>query len=63
MPSPSGTPLTWSRPARWNTTPPTAAPTSASRSTTIDPYGPEGQAKIHQLLRGADLFYANRRPG
>ncbi|MER8089945.1 CoA transferase [Streptomyces sp. NPDC087532] len=33
------------------------------RSTTIDPYGPEGQAKIHQLLRDADLFYANRRPG
>ncbi|MFF1695175.1 CoA transferase [Streptomyces sp. NPDC058257] len=33
------------------------------RSTTIDPYGPQGQARIHQLLRDADLFYANRRPG
>ncbi|MFC8125758.1 CoA transferase [Streptomyces sp. NPDC057302] len=33
------------------------------RSTTIDPYGPAGQAQIRQLLGEADLFYANRRPG
>ncbi|MEU0969078.1 CoA transferase [Streptomyces sp. NPDC005917] len=33
------------------------------RSTTIDPYAPEGRAKIRGLLRDADLFYANRRPG
>lgn len=33
------------------------------RSSTIDPYGPEGQTKIRELLRDADLFYANRRPG
>lgn len=33
------------------------------RSTTIDPYGPAGQAQIRQLLGDADLFYANRRPG
>ncbi|MFJ8933037.1 MULTISPECIES: CoA transferase [unclassified Streptomyces] len=33
------------------------------RSTTLDPYGPEGRAKIRELLRDADLFYANRRPG
>lgn len=33
------------------------------RSTTIDPYSPEGRARIHNLLRDADLFYANRRPG
>ncbi|MGW4669097.1 CoA transferase [Streptomyces sp. NPDC004324] len=33
------------------------------RSTTIDPYGAEGRARIRELLRGADIFYANRRPG
>ncbi|MEU9153693.1 CoA transferase [Streptomyces sp. NPDC048417] len=33
------------------------------RSTTIDPYGAEGQARIRELLSGADVFYANRRPG
>ncbi|MFG3587421.1 CoA transferase [Streptomyces sp. NPDC047990] len=33
------------------------------RSTTIDPYGAEGRARIRELLRGADVFYANRRPG
>ncbi|MEU8935056.1 CoA transferase [Streptomyces sp. NPDC048409] len=33
------------------------------RSATIDPYGVEGQARIRELLRGADIFYANRRPG
>jgi crotonobetainyl-CoA:carnitine CoA-transferase CaiB-like acyl-CoA transferase len=33
------------------------------RSTTLDPYGPEGRARIHGLLRDADVFYANRRPG
>ncbi|MFE7245536.1 hypothetical protein [Streptomyces sp. NPDC057580] len=62
MPSPSGTPLTWSRPAVKHDSTYSSANVGV-RSTTIDPYGPEGQAKIHQLLRGADLFYANRRPG
>ncbi|MGY4979186.1 CoA transferase [Streptomyces sp. 900105755] len=33
------------------------------RSVTIDPYGPEGRAQIRRLLRDADVFYANRRPG
>ncbi|MFF4974896.1 CoA transferase [Streptomyces sp. NPDC001083] len=33
------------------------------RSTTIDPYDAEGRARIRELLRGADIFYANRRPG
>ncbi|MGW3154190.1 CoA transferase [Streptomyces sp. NPDC001089] len=33
------------------------------RSTTLDPYGAEGRARIRELLRGADIFYANRRPG
>ncbi|MGK9273823.1 CoA transferase [Williamsia muralis] len=33
------------------------------RSATIDPYRPEGAAKIGELLSHADVFYANRRPG
>ncbi len=33
------------------------------RSATIDPYGPEGRARIRELLREADTFHANRRPG
>ncbi len=33
------------------------------RSATINPYGSEGQARIRGLLRDADIFYANRRPG
>ncbi|MEU3958057.1 CoA transferase, partial [Streptomyces achromogenes] len=33
------------------------------RSATIDPYGADGRARIRQLLREADVFYANRRPG
>ncbi|MFE9899124.1 CoA transferase [Streptomyces achromogenes] len=33
------------------------------RSATIDPYGADGRARIRQLLRDADVFYANRRPG
>ncbi|MGW3288589.1 CoA transferase [Streptomyces sp. NPDC001002] len=33
------------------------------RSTTLDPYSADGHTKIHGLLRDADLFYANRRPG
>jgi crotonobetainyl-CoA:carnitine CoA-transferase CaiB-like acyl-CoA transferase len=34
-----------------------------TRSSTVDPYRPEGAAKIRELLAGADIFYANRRPG
>ncbi|HEX3784313.1 MAG TPA: CoA transferase [Pseudonocardiaceae bacterium] len=34
-----------------------------TRSATIDPYLPEGRARVEQLLAGADVFYANRRPG
>jgi hypothetical protein len=34
-----------------------------SRSATIDPYSAEGRARIEALLTGADVFYANRRPG
>lgn len=33
------------------------------RSATIDPYRPEGAARIGELLSNADVFYANRRPG
>lgn len=33
------------------------------RSATIDPYRPEGAARIGELLSSADVFYANRRPG
>jgi crotonobetainyl-CoA:carnitine CoA-transferase CaiB-like acyl-CoA transferase len=33
------------------------------RSATIDPYDHEGSGVIRQLLRGADVFYANRRGG
>lgn len=33
------------------------------RSATIDPYAPEDRAVIRELLRGADVFYANRRGG
>ncbi|MEV7391632.1 CoA transferase [Streptomyces sp. NPDC091215] len=33
------------------------------RSTTIDPYGPAGRAKIRALLGDTDVFFANRRPG
>ena len=32
------------------------------RSATVDYLG-SGLAKVHELLRGADVFYANRRPG
>jgi len=33
------------------------------RSATIDPYGTDGAARIRDLLAGADVFFANRRPG
>lgn len=33
------------------------------RSATIDPYREDGHALIQRLLCGADVFYANRRPG
>jgi crotonobetainyl-CoA:carnitine CoA-transferase CaiB-like acyl-CoA transferase len=33
------------------------------RSSTIDPYAGEGAERIRQLLAGADVFFANRRPG
>lgn len=33
------------------------------RSATIDPYGADGHRRIMGLLREADVFYANRRPG
>ncbi|MFH9942203.1 CoA transferase [Streptomyces murinus] len=33
------------------------------RSATVSPYTPEGLARIHELQSGADVFYANRRPG
>lgn len=33
------------------------------RSALLDVKSADGTAKIHQLLRDADLFYANRRPG
>lgn len=33
------------------------------RSATLDPYGPEAARRIRELLAGADVFYANRRPG
>ncbi|MGW8377206.1 CoA transferase [Streptomyces sp. ODS28] len=34
-----------------------------TRSATVDPYGADGAAVIRRLLAGADVFYANRRPG
>jgi len=34
-----------------------------TRSATVDPYQAQGLARIEQLLAGADVFYANRRPG
>ncbi|MFE6688651.1 CoA transferase [Streptomyces sp. NPDC057743] len=33
------------------------------RQATLDPYGTEGAAAVRELLRGADVFFANRRPG
>ncbi|HJP78498.1 MAG TPA: CoA transferase [Pseudonocardiaceae bacterium] len=33
------------------------------RSATLDPYSADGRARIAALLAGADVFYANRRPG
>jgi crotonobetainyl-CoA:carnitine CoA-transferase CaiB-like acyl-CoA transferase len=33
------------------------------RSATVDPYGEEGHDRISRLLAGADVFFANRRPG
>ncbi|EHR49862.1 putative acyl-CoA transferase/carnitine dehydratase [Saccharomonospora marina XMU15] len=33
------------------------------RSATVDPYREDGHALIQRLLSGADVFYANRRPG
>ena len=33
------------------------------RSCTLDPRTAEGSGRLHDLLRGADVFYANRRPG
>ena len=32
------------------------------RSATLDPVPAPGRAKLHELLAGADVFYANRRP-
>jgi len=34
-----------------------------ARSTRLDVRAPEGQQQLHELLRGADVFFANRRPG
>lgn len=34
-----------------------------ARSTRLHLRSPEGRAQAHELLRGADVFYANRRPG
>ena len=33
------------------------------RSALVDPYSPEGRARIGVLLGDADVFFANRRPG
>ncbi|WP_369355326.1 CoA transferase [Streptomyces sp. cg2] len=33
------------------------------RSATVSPYTPEGRAVLHELQAGADVFFANRRPG
>jgi crotonobetainyl-CoA:carnitine CoA-transferase CaiB-like acyl-CoA transferase len=33
------------------------------RSSTIDPYSNDGATRIRSLLRDADVFFANRRPG
>jgi crotonobetainyl-CoA:carnitine CoA-transferase CaiB-like acyl-CoA transferase len=33
------------------------------RSTRLNVRGPDGRAALHGLLRDADVFYANRRPG
>ncbi|MFJ6841603.1 CoA transferase [Streptomyces griseoluteus] len=33
------------------------------RSATVSPYTEEGLALVHRLQSGADVFYANRRPG
>ncbi|WP_258349106.1 CoA transferase [Saccharopolyspora gregorii] len=34
-----------------------------TRSATLDPYGADGSRRIRELLAGADVFFANRRPG
>ncbi|MCA1186309.1 MULTISPECIES: CoA transferase [unclassified Saccharopolyspora] len=34
-----------------------------TRSATVDPYGADGSRRIRELLAGADVFFANRRPG
>ncbi|MCW2778225.1 MAG: biosynthetic enzyme [Frankiales bacterium] len=33
------------------------------RSATVDPTSVDGAARVRELLAGADVFYANRRPG
>ncbi len=33
------------------------------RSATVEPFAADGIRRIHHLLAGADVFYANRRPG
>lgn len=33
------------------------------RSATLDPYTADGNRRMRELLAGADVFYANRRPG
>lgn len=33
------------------------------RSATVDPHSPDGRARLRELLTGADVLHANRRPG
>jgi crotonobetainyl-CoA:carnitine CoA-transferase CaiB-like acyl-CoA transferase len=47
----------------WEPEPLIATANVGVRSTRLNVRGPEGRDELYQLLRGADIFYANRRPG
>ncbi|MFD5074204.1 CoA transferase [Streptomyces sp. NPDC058371] len=51
------------RPTEWENDVTYYTANVGSRSATVDPYSPEGQSRVRGLLREADVFFANRRPG
>ncbi|MGW3115017.1 CoA transferase [Streptomyces sp. NPDC001091] len=51
------------RPTEWEHDVVYVTANTGVRSATVQPTTPEGAATVRELLRGADVFYANRRPG
>ncbi|MEU6058776.1 CoA transferase [Streptomyces sp. NPDC047097] len=51
------------RPGEWEHDVVYVTANTGVRSATVEPAVPEGAAAVRALLRGADVFYANRRPG